>query len=133
MKIELPINDLQTLINKKTQEVTLESMDQNKIRVRIRKFKTNTLLEINIVDSNSSSVLLEYKIVDGIMARLFNVLGILKSFIDRMPFVESAGSRNEYIVHPFRMPGMESAGKDFLLREIRTEQDKLVIVVKPIL
>jgi hypothetical protein len=133
MKIELPINDLQTLINKKSQEVTLESMDQNKIRVRIRKFKTNTLLEVTIADSNSSSILLEYKIVNGIMARLFNVLGILKSFIDRMPFVESGGSRNEYIVHPFRIPGLEGVGKDFLIREIKTEQDILVIVVKPIL
>jgi len=133
MKIELPINDLQTLINKKSQEVTLESMDQNKIRVRIRKFKTNTLLEINIVDKNSYSVLLEYRIVNGIMARLFNVLGILKSFIDRMPFIESAGSRNEYIVHPFRIPGLESAQKDFLIRDIRTENNILVLEIKPII
>jgi len=133
MKIEIPINDLQTLINKKSQEVTVEAMDQNKIRVRIRKFKTNTLLEVTIADNNSSSILFEYRIVNGIMARLFNVLGILKSFIDRMPFVESGGSRNEYIVHPFQIPGLESAGKDFLLKEIKTEQDKLVIVIKPIL
>jgi len=132
MKIEFPINDLQTLINKKSQEVTLESMDQNKIRVRIRKFKTNTLLEVSIADSNSSAVLVEYKIVDGIMARLFNVMGILKSFIDRMPFVESGGSRNHYIVHPFLIPGMESAGSEFILKEIRTDQDRLIIVVKPI-
>ncbi|HSJ67454.1 MAG TPA: hypothetical protein VK921_07260 [Anditalea sp.] len=133
MKIELPINDLQTLINKKSQEVTLESMEQDKIRVRIRKFKTNTLLEITIVDKNSTSVLLEYRIVDGIMARLFNVLGILKSFIDRMPFVESGGSRNEYIVHPFRIPGLESVQKEFLIRDISAENNNLVIVVKPVI
>jgi len=133
MKIELPINDLQTLINKKSQEVTLESMDQNKIMVRIRKFKTNTLLEITIVDKNSSSVLLEYRIVNGIMARLFNVLGILKSFIDRMPFVESAGSRNEYIVHPFRIPALESAQKDFLIKDIRAENNNLILEIKPII
>lgn len=133
MKIELPLNDLQTLINKKSQEVMLESMEQDKIRVRIRKFKTNTLLEITIADQNTSAVLLEYRIVDGIMARLFNVLGILKSFIDRMPFVESAGSRNEYIVHPFRIPGLESVQKDFLIRKIRAENNVLIIEVKPII
>ncbi|KEO73786.1 hypothetical protein [Anditalea andensis] len=133
MKIELPINDLQTMINKKSQEVMLEAMDENKIRVRIRKFKTNTLLEVSIIDKSASAVRLEYRIINGVMARLFNVLGILKSFIDRMPFVESGGSRNEYILHPFQIPALSSAQKDFLIKDIRAVNNTLIIEINPII
>lgn len=132
MKIELPIDDLQVFINKKSNEVTLESLDNNKMLVRIKKFKTNTLLEVSIVANDANSVLLEYKIVNGIMARLFNVLGVLRSIIGRMEFVEAAGSRNEYIVHPFRIPALKKAGEEFLLTRITTVNNSLIIEVKPV-
>lgn len=132
MKIELPIEDLQVFINKNSSEVTLESLENNKILVRIKKFKTNTLLEVSIIANDNSSVLLEYKIVNGIMARLFNVLGVLRSIIGRMEFIEAAGSRNEYIVHPFQIPALKQAAKEFLLTKITTLNNTLVIEVKPI-
>ena len=132
MKIELPLADLQTFINKKSEEVELESLEMNKIRLRVKKFRTSTTLEINIIANDSSSVLLEYKIVSGIMARLFNVMGLLKAIIGRVGFVEPAGSRNEYLVHPFQIPALAAAGKDFTLVNVSAEHGNLVIEVKPI-